>query len=163
MYHTEHFSIEYYTVPGIEDLSEVHRRLVHKAREASALAYAPYSKFRVGAAVLLDGGVMVTASNKENASTPAGTCAERNALNYVSDHYPQQRILAIAIEADPLEFRLATPVSPCGICRQVMAEVEKNQDFPFEVLLSAKDGMVYVFRSSRDLLPFQFYVPELRN
>jgi len=163
MYSKESYAFDYFTVPGITQLSETHRNLVLRAREASRLAYAPYSQFRVGAAVLLDNGEVVTGSNKENASTPAGICAERNVLNYVSDHYPGHRVAAIAIEASPLAFRLEEPISPCGICRQVMAETEKNQGHPIEVVLSVEDGPVYIFSASADLLPFGFYVPELKK
>lgn len=163
MYRPENYSFDYFSVPDISQLENHHKMLVLKAREACGLAYAPYSKFHVGAALLLANHQVVTASNKENASFSAGICAERNALNYASDLFPGEKILALAIEAIPQEFQLKKPVSPCGICRQVMCETERNQEHDFEVILSAGEGPLYVFKRAQDLLPFQFYLRELRN
>ena len=90
-----------------------------KARRASELAYAPYSHFNVGAAGLLNDGKIVMASNKENASFPAGICAERNLVNYVSDHHKDKSIISIAILASSNAVNLDNTIAPCGICRQV--------------------------------------------
>ena len=104
-------TIQYSLISDRSTLSVENQKLLKSAQEASKLAYAPYSKFHVGAAAMLSNGEMVTASNKENASFPAGICAERNLLNYISDHYLGQKIIALAVSANPVEFELNEPVS----------------------------------------------------
>jgi cytidine deaminase len=163
MYTHKHIGIDFKTVESVGQLEPHHQKLVLKAREAAWKAYAPYSKFYVGAAVELDNGEIVLGSNKENASFPAGICAERNALNYVSDHFPDQKIVRIAVTANPQEFTLSEPVSPCGVCRQVMAEYERVQKQPFEILLTAQEGEVLILNSAVDLLPFHFYLSQLKK
>lgn len=163
MYEKGHLGIDFQLVDSVDDLNTEHRALVLKSREAAALAYAPYSKFFVGAAVELDNGEIVLGSNKENASFPAGICAERNALNYASDHFPNQKIKRLAVTADPQNFELTEPVSPCGVCRQVMAEYERLQDQKFEILLTAQAGKVLILNSAVDLLPFHFYLSQLKK
>ena len=163
MYEKGHIGIDFQLVTSVDDLTEEHKSLVLKSRQAAALAYAPYSKFFVGAAIELDNGEVVLGSNKENASFPAGICAERNALNYASDHFPNQKIKRLAVTADPQNFELIEPVSPCGVCRQVMAEYERLQDQKFEILLTAQAGKVLVLNSASDLLPFHFYLTQLKK
>ena len=147
----------------MNNLTETQQELIESALKASDLAYAPYSKFNVGAAAMLNSGAVVTASNKENASFPAGICAERNLLNYISDHYPNDEIRSMAVTVNPLEFDVEEPISPCGVCRQVMCEVEKNQSTPFEILLKGQSGEVLIFNSASSLLPFHFYLKELKR
>lgn len=163
MYEKGHIGINYQLVASVDDLNQDHKALVLKSREASKLAYAPYSQFFVGAAAELDNGEIVLGSNKENASFPAGICAERNALNYVSDHFPNQKIKRLAVTADPQKFDLVEPVSPCGVCRQVMAEYERTQGQSFEILLTAQKGKVLILNSAADLLPFHFYLSQLKK
>jgi cytidine deaminase len=156
-------TIQYSLISDRSTLSVENQKLLKSAQEASKLAYAPYSKFHVGAAAMLSNGEMVTASNKENASFPAGICAERNLLNYISDHYLGQKIIALAVSANPVEFELNEPVSPCGICRQVMCESERLQNQPYQILLGATSGTVLIFNSAASLLPFHFYLKELKK
>ena len=110
------------TIPVIEaqydELTETDRRLIDEARQATERSYAPYRRFHVGAAILLDNGETITGANQENAAYPSGTCAERSACYYAHARYPEARFMAIAIAArgtDGLE--VADPISPCGACR----------------------------------------------
>ncbi len=161
---TQHeHSIQYSRCETVQDLTAAQQSLIESAFQASDLAYAPYSKFNVGAAAKLKSGAVVTASNKENASFPAGICAERNLLNYISDHFPTDEIRSLAVTVNPLEFEVGEPISPCGVCRQVMCEVEKNQSTPFEILLKGTTGEVLIFDSASSLLPFHFYLKELKR
>lgn len=156
-------TIRYSLISDHDSLTAQQQELLKAAHKASLLAYAPYSKFRVGAAALLSDGSIVTASNKENASFPAGICAERNLLNHLSDHFPKEKLLILAVSANPAEFKLNEPVSPCGVCRQVMCESEKLQNQPFQVVLGAATGEILVFESAESLLPFHFYLKELKK
>jgi cytidine deaminase len=155
--------INYAEIDSSADLSDNHVELLLKAKMASQLAYAPYSRFNVGAAARLDNGKLLTGSNKENASFPAGICAERNVLNYISDLHPDSRIMTIAVYADPKDFQLDEPVSPCGICRQVLAETEQLQQNDIEIVISSGTGNVLIFSSAKSILPFHFYLSELRR
>ena len=159
----QEISFSFETYASAEELPASLSSLIESSEKACKLAYAPYSKFNVGAAVLLANGEVLVGSNKENASFPAGTCAERNVLNYVRDHHPGVKIQAIAISAVPEEFELSGPLAPCGICRQVMAEVEFVQGSPIQVLMNSTEGKVLSVSAAKDLLPFHFYVPELKK
>lgn len=152
-----------YDERSFDALSAVQQELLLEARRAANGAYAPYSRFFVGAALLLESGAMLSGSNKENASFPAGICAERNALNYASDHYPKDPIQAMAISAHTDMFDITEVLSPCGICRQVMTETEQVQKQGFEVILDGPDDKVWIFKRAADLLPFHFYLKELKK
>ena len=102
--------------PSAED-----ERLMLAAREAAAKAYAPYSKFRVGAAALLDNGEVVAASNQENAAYPSGLCAERTTVFYANAKYPEAKILRLLIYAETDKGPVRSPITPCGACRQVFS------------------------------------------
>lgn len=133
-----------YTETTKDQLGSEDIELLEKAVKAAGSAYAPYSQFRVGAAVRLDNGQVLCGNNQENASFPAGICAERSVVFYAHANFPTNRILAIAITA-----------SPCGICRQVLLDSEKRGGIPIRVLLGAGD-QVRIFNSIKDLLPFGF-------
>ncbi|MBO5961222.1 MAG: cytidine deaminase, partial [Paludibacteraceae bacterium] len=107
-----------------DELSETYQNLVDKAKQQTKTAYAPYSKFHVGAAVLMDNGEILCGSNQENAAYPSGLCAERTTLFYANAHYPDRKVVALAIAAAQNEAFLEEPISPCGACRQVMLEYE---------------------------------------
>lgn len=156
-------TINYQEAENCDNLDQAQMELLKSARKASKLAYAPYSNFFVGAAALLENGVIYQASNKENASFPAGICAERNLVNYLSDQYPNQIINAIAVIADPQDFELQKPVTPCGICRQVLSEVERQQKSNIQILLTGQSGKVLIFNSAASLLPFDFYLSQLKK
>ena len=161
--HTKQLNLEFKEVDSISDLTQSYVELINKARQASELAYAPYSRFNVGAAAKLDNGEIHLGSNKENASFPAGICAERNVLNYISDLRPKSKILSIAVYADPKDFQLEEPVSPCGICRQVLAETEQLQQKEIEIILTGQKGNALIFSSAASMLPFHFYLSQLRK
>ena len=163
MYQQERHSFHYFSAPDIANLEPEHKELVLKAREASWQAYAPYSKFHVGAAVRLDDGTLIQASNTENAAFPAGICAERSALFQARDRFPEKKIVSLSITANPTNFQLSIPVTPCGTCRQVMAEFERMQDRDFEVILSAQEGQILILKSARLLLPLHFQLDELKR
>ena len=143
--------INYVDYESSKELKGIHRQLLEKAKSMSAQAYAPYSNFPVGAAVLLDNGQEVYGSNQENRAFPSGLCAERVALFSAGANYPNQRILAIAIYA-PID----EPISPCGSCRQVMLEYEEKQKENIEVFLMNRKGEVRYFSGVSPLLPFGF-------
>ncbi len=156
-------SIDFEFHDDFSELTQQQVELIQAADQASRLAYAPYSDFFVGCAVLLEDGTVVKASNKENASFPAGICAERNALNFVSDHHPGQKILKLSVMAKPNQFEMTEPASPCGICRQVIAETEKNQQFPIEIIMASDSGKALIVKNSESLLPFHFYLSQLKK
>lgn len=140
-----------YEVYAIEELDEQDRKLVESAREATWRSYAPYSKFHVGAAALLENGIIVTGTNQENVASPSGLCAERTTLFYANSQYPDQGVKALAITSCDTKDIL----SPCGACRQVMLETENRYHMPMRVLLCAEKEVIVV-KSARDLLPFAF-------
>lgn len=141
---------------SINDLPQEIHSLMLQAIEIRKKAYAPYSRFRVGAALLLDNGKVVLGSNQENAAFPSGLCAERTALFHAGAVYPDARILKIAISAaaDERAFTQATP--PCGACRQAIAEYEFKQEFPVEIYFMGSDGEVLKSDSLKNLLPLTF-------
>ena len=144
------------------ELPESDRRLVDEAKEATRRAYAPFSKYHVGAALLMDNGKIVTGSNQENAAYPSGLCAERTAVFYASSSYPGVAVRKIAIAAwqkpaddlDPEAGFQAHPVSPCGGCRQALIEYEHLYG-NIEVILYGREK-TYILPSVASLLPFGF-------
>lgn len=138
-----------------QDLQAEEALLLEKARQACTTAYAPYSHFQVGAAVLLADGTIVTGSNQENAAFPSGMCAERTALFSAVANYPDVPVRAIAIAAFTDGNFTEKPVSPCGACRQVMLGIEERSGDAVRVLLYGTEG-IYRVGSVRTLLPLQF-------
>ncbi len=138
------------------ELSAEQRALVKAAEDATRRSYAPYSRFHVGAAILLDNGVTVTGSNQENAAFPSGTCAERTAAYYAHSTYPDARFKAIAITArTSAGDMLKTPCAPCGACRQALLEYETLAGHEVEVILAGTDETL-ILPSVRSLLPVAF-------
>lgn len=119
-------------------------------------AYAPYSRFRVGAALLLDNGKVVLGSNQENAAYPSGLCAERVAIFQAGAIYPDAKILKIAITAASDTNQTKSPIPPCGACRQSISEYEFKQDYPIEIYFMGEIGVIYKSDSLKNLLPFTF-------
>ncbi len=132
------------------------RQLMEQAVEIRKKAYAPYSKFRVGAAILLDNGKIVLGSNQENAAYPSGLCAERVAIFYAGANYPDAKMLKIAISATSDLNSNTTPIPPCGACRQSIAEYEFKQEQPIEMYFMGEIGAIYKSDSLKNLLPFTF-------
>ena len=139
-----------------EELPRGYESLAAAARDAALRAYCPYSRFAVGAAVLLDNGEIITGCNQENAAYPSGLCAERVALFAASSAYPAARVLALAI-ASRAENAPDEPVTPCGACRQVMAETAQRFGSDFDVLLLGSTSAILTRAST--LLPFTFRLP----
>jgi cytidine deaminase len=135
--------------------SEVHE-LMLKAIEIRKKAYAPYSRFRVGAAILLDNEKIVLGSNQENAAYPSGLCAERVAIFQAGAIYPDAKIIKIAITAASDTNPTLSPIPPCGACRQSIAEYEFKQDTPIEIYFMGETGEVYKSNSINNLLPLTF-------
>jgi len=135
--------------------------LMEKAIEVRTKAYAPYSNFHVGAAILLDNGEIITGNNQENASYPSGLCAERTAIYYAGSQYPNSKILRMAITAGSAKRKTLKPIPPCGACRQAIAEYEIKQDTPIEIYFMGEAGVVVKSNSLANLLPFGFDKTEL--
>ena len=143
-------------IASFDELSESDRRLVELAREATFRSYSPYSHFRVGAAIELDNGEIVTGSNQENVAYPSGTCAERSACFYAGARYPEAKFMTIAIAARDTDGKfVTTPIAPCGACRQALLENEMRAGHDVRVILTGTDTL-YILPSVRSLLPFAF-------
>nr|WP_297784966.1 cytidine deaminase [uncultured Allomuricauda sp.] len=138
------------------ELSQNDRKLLHDAAAAREKAYAPYSKFKVGAAVLLENGEVVIGNNQENASYPSGLCAERVAIFHAGAKYPGVAVKAIAICASSSKQEVDVPAAPCGNCRQSIIEYEQKQKSPISLLLSSETGPIYKCKSTADILPMAF-------
>lgn len=141
---------------AIKDLPNEIQNLMEQAVEIRKNAYAPYSKFRVGAALLLDNGKIVLGSNQENAAYPSGLCAERVAVFHAGAVYPDAKILKMAITAASDTNTTSTPIPPCGSCRQSIAEYEIRQESPIEIYFMGEIGTIYKSESLKNLLPFMF-------
>jgi len=141
---------------SIKELPEDIIMLMSEAEKARNKAYAPYSKFNVGAALFLDNGEIITGSNQENASYPSGLCAERTAIFYAGAKYPKAKILKMAITAASQNQKTDKPIPPCGACRQSIAEYEVKQDLPIEIYFMGETGHVAKSNSLANLLPFVF-------
>ncbi len=149
-------SFPYEEWPDDLALSEADRSLLHEARQVTALAYAPYSNFWVGAAARLVSGALVTGTNQENASYPVGSCAERVLLGHAAVRFPNDPIETIAISYHPKGTSSQLPLYPCGMCRQALLEQEIRFHRPMRLILSGMEGPVHVVHSAESLLPFAF-------
>ena len=147
--------IAYQEFETMDELSPKDRELAQAAVEATSQAYAPYSKFNVGAAVLFEDGVIVKGANQENAAYPSGLCAERTALFYASASRPDKAMTAIAIAAGQNGVLCESPATPCGACRQVMAQYQTKSGIPMMVLLVGAHR-IWKFEKVDDLLPLIF-------
>jgi cytidine deaminase len=137
------------------------KSLLERARDATKTAYAPYSCFKVGAALRLSGGIVICGSNQENASFPAGLCAERVALATAASQHPNSAVEALAISYDHPKNKSTHPISPCGICRQSLTEYEQRFGRPIRLILSGLEGKVYVIASAAALLPLSFSASDM--
>lgn len=146
-----------------EELNQSDRVLLEQATIASQTSYSPYSTFQVGSAVRLSNGEVLQGSNQENAAYPSGLCAERVALFYAQAKFPDVPVEAIAIYARSGEFKLDKPVTPCGSCRQVMAEYENRHGKKMRVIMGGDDGLVQVVDGIESLLPLMFMLEKLKK
>ncbi len=151
---TQDMHISFTKYLNAAELPEQDAILYQKAREAAESAYAPYSNFQVGAALLLDDGTIFAANNQENIAYPSGLCAERVALFAVFSRFPDAKIHTIAIVAKHHDAWVA--VSPCGACRQVMSECEKRSGQKMRILFTSQNDSVLLFHGIESLLPFAF-------
>lgn len=139
-----------------DELGAAQRELVETARRATYRSYAPYSRFKVGAAIRLSDGTVVPGSNQENAAYPSGTCAERSACYWAHARYPDLKFEEIAVAARGTDDEFtALPTAPCGACRQALLEYETLAGHDVPVLLAGRDR-VYRFPSVKSLLPLAF-------
>jgi len=139
-----------------EDLDAESQKLVKNAEDALQNAYAPYSRFHVAAAVLLDNGIVITGTNQENAAYPDGMCAERVALFAMTSQYPESQIKKLVVVARGENIKGLSPATCCGSCRQVMLEFELRQGNTFEVVMQGYDGEWIKAPTAESLLPFSF-------
>lgn len=147
---------EFSVFDSVQELPDEIQNLMMLAVEIRKNAYAPYSKFRVGTALLLDNGKIVLGSNQENAAYPSGLCAERVAIFQAGSIYPKAKILKMAITAASDTNKTSSPIPPCGSCRQSIAEYEIKQETPIEIYFMGEIGAIYKSDSLKNLLPFMF-------
>jgi cytidine deaminase len=153
----EKIAVEYQSFASFQELDSKERNLVEKALEATKQAYAPYSEFYVGAAVLLKNGEIILGSNQENGAYPSGLCAERVALFYAGHAFPNEEVEALAVIAHSDKDPLTEAVAPCGACRQVMHETQIRQKNSFKIILAHENGSGLIFDSIYPLLPLSFH------
>lgn len=139
----------------LDECSETEKKLIDAAKRATQSAYVPYSDFRVGAAVLLENGKIISGNNQENAAYPSGLCAERTAVFFANANYPDQKITALAIAAYHKGRFTREVITPCGACRQVLLEVENRYGAPMKILMYSEEG-IFVAKSIKDILPLSF-------
>lgn len=152
----ERFICPYTVYDTLDEMDPQDAELMRRAHEATQSAYAPYSKFNVGAAVRLANGEIVTGNNIENAAYPSGLCAERVAMFAAMAKYPGVAFVALAVTAHSQTKLIAESVAPCGACRQVMVEVEQLSKWPLRVMCQGQEGPIMVFEGIESLMPFIF-------
>lgn len=145
--------LHYKTSESIGDFDAPEQELIRQAIAFAGHAYAPYSNFKVSAALLLDNNQILKGTNVENASYPVSICAERTVLSYTVSNFPENRIKTLAIYVDKM---LDKPVPPCGICRQTLVEIEQKQAAPISIILVSKSNSFVIFERCSDLLPLSF-------
>ena len=141
---------------SVSELPVSIQKLMNKAHEAREKAYAPYSRFKVGAALQLKSGEIITGNNQENAAYPSGLCAERVAIFHAGSQNTDATFVSMAITAKSLNHVLSSPIAPCGGCRQVLAEYEVKQDPSIEIYFMGETGKIIKANSVKDLLPLIF-------
>ena len=150
-----HLSIDYIEYASLEEMEPADRELVLAAIDARAGSYSPYSQFQVGAALRLEDGTIIKGANQENIAYPSGLCAERTAMFYAGANYPDKAFDTLAVSASAHGIMCESPATPCGACRQVMAEYQKKFQRPLKIIL-AGSKRIYKFSKTEDLLPFIF-------
>jgi len=148
---------------SIEELNNDDKLLLNDAKKAAEFAYAPYSNYYVGAAAKLENGIIIKGNNQENAAYPSGLCAERIVAFSASSQYPDVPIISIAISARAKDFIVNSPVTPCGSCRQVFAELQNRYKKRIRFILSGEIGKVFIIEGIENLLPFMFEAENLKK
>ena len=146
-----------------EELNIEDNRLINEAKSSMNDDYAPYSHFHVGAAVLLENGIILRGNNQENASYPIGLCAERVAIFAAGANYPGIAIKTIAVSASSEYFHVDKPIAPCGACRQAIAEYEHRYKNKIRMIMTGETGKVITAENIGSLLPFQFNGDDLKS
>ena len=152
-----------FTSAHLSELDTKDKELIANAKAAFTTAYAPYSGFLVGASILLENGEIINGSNQENVAYPSGLCAERVAMFYVGAKFPDIKIKTIAVSVFSKNFKVTDVISPCGACRQVMAEYEDKQEQAIKVILHSPMDQVLIANTVESLLPFMFKSPLLKQ
>lgn len=150
------FNIKFEIIASQSDLNEIERKLFETASEARNKAYANYSNFYVGCAILLENGEIISGSNQENAAYPSGLCAERTAIFWTSANFPNVKIKKLFVIGAPKDALASAPIPPCGSCRQSILEYEVRQGENIEIYFASLNGEICKTKSIRDLLPFSF-------
>jgi len=148
---------------NMNEFNENEKKLILAAINASNNAYAKYSNFRVGSAVLLSNNEIITGSNQENAVFPLGLCAERVALFSASNKYPKVPIIALALSTKKNLKQDEIPVFPCGSCRHSLIEQEGKFNNKIKLFITGTNGKIFVVETVQDILPFAFVGDELKN
>ncbi|MDR0371254.1 MAG: cytidine deaminase [Prevotellaceae bacterium] len=151
-----------FTICSYNELDNTAQHLINKAKEQTKTSYSPYSSFRVGAAVLLENGEIVTGSNQENAAYPSGICAERVAIFYANAQYPDVPVKAIAIAGYTNGKYVQLPITPCGACRQVLLETEIRFEKDIKIFLYGEEH-VCMLNNVKELLPLSFVKESLKG
>lgn len=153
----KNISIDYDYFDSSNELTDIEIKLFDLAKISRLKAYAPYSKFLVGCAILLENGEIISGNNQENAAYPSGICAERTAIFYASANFPDVKIKKLFVIGASLEnLQKATPTPPCGACRQAILEYENKQNEDIEIFFANMDDEICKIKSIRSLLPFSF-------
>lgn len=152
----KNISITYHSISGYGQLDETEKKLYDAAKSIRDKAYAVYSNFSVGCAVLLENGEIITGNNQENAAFPSGLCAERTAIFWIGANFPDMKIKKLFVIGAPTDAVSSTPIPPCGACRQSILEYEAKQEENIEIYFASLDGEILKTESIRDLLPFSF-------
>jgi cytidine deaminase len=152
----QEYQFDYEVYQSIDELSEEDKWLLDEAREATQHAYAPYSRFLVGAVARLSNGEIVRGSNQENASFPAGLCAEQVVMASIASQYQKMPIDTLAISYNNTNGESNHPISPCGICRQAMQEYKEKTKQPIRLILGGMHGKVFIIPDAGMLLPLSF-------
>jgi cytidine deaminase len=160
---TQQYNFTFDMYHSIDELNMDDAALLLKARETTALAYAPYSQFNVAAAAKLTNGQIITGTNQENASYPVGICAERVLLSAAASMFPGVPLQIMAISYKNNKGASNHPISPCGICRQSLVEYEERMQQPVKIILSGLTGEVCVISNAKQLLPLTFTGNDLKK
>lgn len=147
--------IEYEELISVNECSSQIQKLFEEANQAKSIAYAPYSNFQVGAALLLENGEIITGNNQENAAFPSGLCAERVAIFAAKSKFPKVAIKDLVVVTSAKNIKV--PISPCGGCRQALIEYEFAQKQAFNIYLQSANNSIIKINSAQDLLPFSFH------
>ncbi len=158
----EEYQFNYEVYDSVDDLPDADAQLLKEARETTAAAYAPYSKFNVGAVARLVNGELVAGTNQENAAYPVGICAERVLLASAATIHPNVAIDTMAISYHNTLGKSEHPISPCGMCRQSLVEYEERMSQPIRLILSGMEGKVVVIEEANSLLPLSFGSVDLK-